>query len=92
MATSRIEVKAPTWDAEIALRERLGVVVLLREVPARRGASRCAAVDARRGHLTMTWVVSFVISRPFGRDSSATAQIRTRDHPLHQKMDTSRIE
>ena len=30
------------------------------------GVPRCLhAIDATRGHLTMTWVVSFWISRPF---------------------------
>ena len=49
----------------------------IREVRSRRPAVlRCLhAIDATRVHLTMKWVVSFLILRPFG-PSRATAMLR----------------
>ena len=39
---------------------------------------RLHAVDATRGHLTMTWVVSFLISRPFDDHAGVAELVRPR--------------
>ena len=42
-------------------------------------------IQTTRGHLTMTWVVSFLISRPFGPRPRCSAQARTSPRSMNAR-------